>query len=369
MRSVFCAPSRYVQGDGVMSHLPSELELLGIEGPVLIVASNSSKNFFQKVWEKSFLEAKRKYAVHLLEKECSMGEIEKIKQEAKGIGAKAIVGCGGGKVIDAAQSAAMMLKLYFISGPSIASSDAPCSALSVVYTDEGEVSEYLIHCKNPDLVLVDTRAIANAPRRFLVAGMGDALATLFEAKTCYHGHKENMRGGAPSLSAIHLANLCYQTLLDDGEAACLAVDVKSICPALERIVEANTLLSGIGFESCGLAAAHAIHNGLTMLKETHDYLHGEKVAFGTLVQLVLEGAPIEKIDEVMHFSTRVGLPITLAEIGLEKITKEQLDLVAKRTLQKGETIYNEPLDLSKPLVCDAIRAADALGRRAREEYS
>lgn len=53
-------------------------------------------------------------------------------------------------------------------------------------------------------------------------------------------------------------------------------------PALEHIVEANILLSGLGFESGGLASCHAIHNGFTVLEQTHKYYHGEKVAFGTL---------------------------------------------------------------------------------------
>src|SRR3984957_7681071 len=115
---------------------------------------------------------------------------------------------------------------------------------------------------------------------------------------------------------LALAELCYRTLLADGPAALLAVLTQAVTPALERLVEANTLLSGLGFESSGLAAAHAVHNGLTASHDTHAYLHGEKVAFGLSVQLVLEGAPRATVDEVLGFSSSVGLPITLADIGL-----------------------------------------------------
>jgi glycerol dehydrogenase len=117
--------------------------------------------------------------------------------------------------------------------PTVASSDAPCSALSVIYTDEGVFQEYRFYRKNPDLVLVDTQIIAQSPPRLLVAGMGDALATWFEAKTCAEGHVKNMRGGASTRSALTLAELCYHTLLENGAEALRAVQTQVVTPALE----------------------------------------------------------------------------------------------------------------------------------------
>src|SRR4029078_3179841 len=125
---------------------------------------------------------------------------------------------------------------------------------------------------------------------------------------------KNMRGGASTRSALALAKLCYETLLEDGAGALRAVQARVVTPALERLVEANTLLSGLGFESSGLAAAHAVHNGLTAAPRTHHSLHGEKVAFGLLVQLVMEGSPRATVEQVLGFSTEVGLPITLNEV-------------------------------------------------------
>lgn len=177
-----------------------------------------------------------------------------------------------------------------VSCPTVASNDVPCSALSVVYRDNGEFDAYRLVRRNPALVLVDTAMVVRAPARLLVSGMGDALATWYEARTCVAGHVPNMRGGGSTAAATALAELCHRTLLSDGVAALAAVRNQAITPALERIVEANTLLSGLGFESSGLAAAHAVHNGLTAVAQTHPYLHGEKVAFGVITQLVLEGA-------------------------------------------------------------------------------
>jgi glycerol dehydrogenase len=140
-----------------------------------------------------------------------------------------------------------------------------------------------------------------------------------------------------------------------------------VTPALERLVEANTLLSGIGFESSGLAAAHAIHNGLTTAQGTHDYLHGEKVAFGLLTQLVLEGQPRSVVRRVLSFATEVGLPITLADIGLAELPKEVLSKIAIRATAENDTMQNEPFEVRPDMVADAILAADAMGRAWKKE--
>ena len=172
--------------------------------------------------------------------------------------------------------------------PTIASTDAPCSALSVIYSDQGVFERYLFLPANPNMVLVDTAVVSAAPVRLLVAGMGDALATYFEARACEASGATNCVGGRTTLAAMGLARLCYDTLMENGVKAKLAVEQKVCTKAVEHVIEANTYLSGLGFESGGLAGAHAIHNGLTAIPETHKMYHGEKVAFGTLVQLVLE---------------------------------------------------------------------------------
>ena len=362
MLSVFTSPSRYTQGKGATAALGREMTALGLEGPVLIIAGRTVIGLLAPAWQRSLDEAGFKHIVHRFSGECSLTEIERVKAAGRELGARTIVGAGGGKVLDTARAAAAGLGLPVVNCPTVASSDAPCSALSVIYTDEGVFQEYRFYRKNPDLVLVDTEVIAQAPPRLLVAGMGDALATWFEARTCVAGHVKNMRGGGSTNSAAALAELCYRTLLEDGAAALRAVETKVVTPALERLVEANTLLSGLGFESSGLAAAHAVHNGLTVAPGTHHYLHGEKVAFGLLVQLVLEGSSRTTVEQVLGFSTEVGLPITLAEIGLSNLPQDTLAQIAARAAAPGETIHNEPFEVTPDMVADAILAADALGR-------
>jgi glycerol dehydrogenase len=271
MLSVFSSPSRYTQGKNATAELGKEMKVLGLEGPALIIAGRSALKLLSETWKQSLGAASIKHNVHPFGGECSLAEIERGKAEAKKQGARVIVGAGGGKLLDAARAVAADLDLPVVNCPTLASSDAPCSALSVIYTDEGVFLEYRFYRKNPELVLVDTQVIAQSPPRLLVAGMGDALSTWFEAKTCVDGNVRNMRGGASTQSALTLAELCYRTLLADGADALRAVRMQVVTPALERLVEANTLLSGLGFESSGLAAAHAIHNGLTAAPGTHDY--------------------------------------------------------------------------------------------------
>ena len=117
----------------------------------------------------------------------------------------------------------------------------------------------------------------------------------------------------------------------------------------------------MGFESGGLAIAHSVHNGLTTLPETHHFLHGEKVAFGLLVQLVCEGKPTSLINEVLKFSTSVGLPVSLKQVGVTDVARARLQTVAERSCAPGETAHNEPFEVNSALLLDAIIAVDAIG--------
>jgi glycerol dehydrogenase len=367
MLKVFCAPARYTQGPHATRQLGTEICNLGLTGPALVVTGRSAIRLLAATWDTTFKEVGITHQIFPFAGECTAAEIRRGCQAAQTAKAQVVVAAGGGKVLDTARAIAANLSLPIVNCPTIASSDAPCSALSVIYTERGAVEEYRIYRRNPDLVLVDTAVIAASPVRPLIAGMGDALATWFEAKACAQSGVKNMRGGASTQSALALAELCYKTLLADGVAAIDALHRHEPTEALERLVEANTLLSGLGFESSGLAAAHAIHNGLTTAPGTHDYMHGEKVAFGLIAQLMLESQPQSVVDEVLAFSTSVGLPVTFAGIGIANPSHELLDAVAARATAVGETIHNEPMVVTPDLVIQALRAADSAGARFQRQ--
>ena len=299
--------------------------------------------------------------------ECCEKELSRIADLIKVKNIDVLVGMGGGKTIDTAKIAADRACIPVIIVPTIASTDAPCSGCAVIYSEQGVFESVDYQKLNPAVVLVDTKIISNAPVRFLVAGMGDALATWFEAKSCSDSHSPNEGGGLNTLTGLNIARLCYDTLLKYGKYAKIAVEQKIITEAFEHIVEANILLSGVGFESGGLASAHSIHNGLTALEETHTFYHGEKVAFGVLAGLQLTDAAPEISNEVFTFCEEIGLPTTLADIGLNNISHNKLKLVAEKASAPGEYIHHEVGEITPEMVLSAILAANAIGERRKSE--
>lgn len=359
MNRILISPSKYVQGSGAINDLGKFLSVYGKKA--ILIGGKRALDTISDAVKSTFSIAGVDYIINNFQGECSKNEINRLVEEVKKNNVDIVVGVGGGKAVDAAKACAYYSKLPIAVVPTIASTDAPCSALSVVYKDDGVFEEYLVLPSNPNMVLIDTKIVAEAPTRLFVAGMGDALATWFEAEACAKSGASNIAGGKTTGAALALAKLCYETLLEYGYAAAVAVDNNVVTEAVEKIVEANTLLSGIGFESSGLACAHSIHNGLTVLSETHKFLHGEKVAFGTLVQLVLENRSMEEITSVLGFCAEVGLPIMLSDIGIVNPSKEDIMKVALATVKEGETMHNMPFEVDAEMIYAAIVTANAIG--------
>ncbi len=366
MSRMLLAPGRYIQGAGAICEIGSHAEKLGTKA--LLCGGNTALEICGAAIETSLADAGLACHRAVFGGQCCDPEIDRLSAMARDNGCNLIIAAGGGKIIDTGKAVAHAIGAPVMIVPTIAATDAPCSALAVVYTPEGIFDRYLVLPANPSCVLVDTAIIAQAPARFLVAGMGDALATFWEADTCATSAKPNALTGAtpPSLSAICLARLCYDILLEHGLMAKLAVERTVVTPALEAVVEANTLLSGLGFESGGLAGAHSVHNGLTVLEQCHDRLHGEKVAFGVLVQLVLEGRSRQDIDTVAEFCLSVGLPLCLGELGITQPTAQQIQAVASACCAAGETIHATAFTVTADAVAAAIWAADAIGRHYKQ---
>ncbi|MCD3473199.1 glycerol dehydrogenase, partial [Streptococcus equi subsp. equi] len=271
-----------------------------------------------------------------------------------------IIGLGGGKTIDSAKAIADILEIPVIIAPTIASTDAPTSALSVIYTDEGAFEKYIFYAKNPELVLVDTQVICQAPKRLLASGIADGLATWVEARAVMQKNGDTMAGGNQTLAGLAIAEACERTLFADGLKAMASCEKKVVTPALENVIEANTLLSGLGFESAGLAAAHAIHNGFTALTgDIHHLTHGEKVAYGTLTQLFLENKSREEIDRYVDFYQAIGMPTTLKEMHLDTATEEDFLKIGRQATMAGETIHQMPFTITAEDVASALVAVDA----------
>ncbi|WMU75424.1 glycerol dehydrogenase (plasmid) [Enterobacter bugandensis] len=356
---VIQSPGKYIQGPDALCSLNEYIQPLGSRW--LILVDPAMKHHLPRFSTKSA--DNLHFHPELFRGQCSRQEIQRIAEHAESHRCDGIIGFGGGKVLDTAKAVAFHQRLRSVMLPTVASTDAPTSALSVIYTEEGEFEQYLFFPANPDMVIVDSTIIASAPVRLLVSGMGDALSTWFEAQACYESRSANMSGGQTTRAALTLARLCYDTLLQEGKKAKIAAEQKVTCRALERIIEANTYLSGIGFESSGLAAAHAIHNGLTQLADCHHFYHGEKVAFGTLTQLVLQNSSDAQINEVLDFCISVGLPVCLEQLGVTENVREKMRCVADKSCSEGETIFNMPFCITSENVYSALLIADQLGRQ------
>ena len=356
-------PGKYIQGAGALAELPALVKRFGSHGLIL-----ASPTVCKTILPQSGLEFDaHAVPVERFAGECCETELARVAAIIREHHVDVLVGMGGGKTIDTAKIAADRAKIPVLVVPTIASTDAPCSGCAVVYSEQGVFEAVQYQKSNPAAVLVDTAIIAQAPVRFLVAGMGDALATWFEAQACSATQAPNECGGLSTLTGLTLAKLCYDTLLQYGATAKLAAAQHLTTPALERIVEANILLSGVGFESGGLASAHSIHNGLTALDETHAYYHGEKVAFGVLAGLQLTDAPPDESARVFAFCETVGLPTTLADLGLGTVDRTRLRRVAEKACAPGEYIHHEAGTITPDNVLQAMLAANAIGEHRKQQ--
>lgn len=357
---VLASPSKYIQGPGELTKIKDYISRLG--GPFFFIMSNFAYNNLKGIIEESFKNSNTVF----FEKfggECTKKEIKRLQIMYKNQGCNVVVGVGGGKALDTAKGVAYFQDDPVISIPTIASTDAPTSAISVTYTDEHVFDGNLLLQKNPEIVLVDTDVIMKAPVRFLVAGMGDALSTYFEARVnAVCGH-DNFAGGKPTNSSLALAKLCYDLLIRDGLKARQSAQNQVPSEELENIIEANIYLSGVGFESNGLACAHSIYNAFTILPHCHHMYHGELVAFGTIVQLVLENSPEAEITEAIQFCISVGLPVSFSDISNQDLTREEIMAVAKAACSPENFMKSEPFIVTPEMTFNAMITADNIGKK------
>lgn len=352
------SPMKFLIQAGLLADLGKHIEQYGKKA--LIIADPFIQEKARKDSAGCFEECGIQAVFSVFGGECSDDEINKNQALFAEHSCEYVVGIGGGKTLDTAKAVAYYQKVPVVIVPTLASTDAPCTALTVIYNADGSFNRYLFLPNNPNAVLADTKLLAAEPARFFAAGVGDGLATYFEARTCYASNGINLVLMQPSLTGLGIAKMCYETIRDFAPQAMHAVAAKAVTPALEKTIEATIYMSGVGAESGGLAAAHAIHNGMTAVHDLHGAMHGEKVAFGLVAQLVMEGASAEELDEVIGIIKAVGLPLTLKDLGLKEFKEAEWRQVAELSCAEGETIHNEPFKVTPDMVYDAIVAADRL---------
>ncbi|MGB3423847.1 MAG: glycerol dehydrogenase [Castellaniella sp.] len=345
MLKTFGSPHQYVQGPGALAQLGACAAALGARRPFVIV-DTGILNVLQPALMRGLGDLAADTTCVAFAGECTRAEIERLSGLAATAGADLIVGVGGGKTIDSAKGVRIQCGKPIFIVPTIASNDSPTSRLVVLYTQEHAVDAVLRMPTNPDLVLVDTDVLVKAPERFFVSGIGDALSKKFEAEQCIGSRRNNFYDAQAPLLAQAVANLCYDIVRQDAESALNAVRRKQADDAFERTVEATILLSGLAFENAGLSISHSLTRGLSAVPGSAGALHGEQVAFGLLVQLLLEGKSADFMADLLAFYERVGLPRSLTALGFQGDPAEAADTIARITWERAPYIgaFTFPLD-------------------------
>jgi len=359
MPKILAVPNRYIQGYGIMKDFGKYVAHLGSKP--FIIGGKTALSVIREGVLKSMAESSMQCEFAIFSGKGTRAEAADLAKKATRFEADMIAGAGGGHVLDTAKAVAFELDLPVVMVPTVVASDAPCSAGAQQYTEDHQLDRIVRLKRNPDVIIVDSKIVAEAPTRFFVAGMGDTLSTWFEAQTCMKSSVKNFHGGMATAAAVAIARLAYDTLFEFGVAAKLAVDQNAVTPAVERVIEANALLSSVGFENTGLAVAHSIAIGLETLQGAGNCLHGELVGFGTIANLVLENYPKEEITKVIGFCGAVGLPLTLKQLGILDTSRSNLMKAAEVACSPGLFIRNLSLEITPDLVADSIIGTNALG--------
>ncbi len=359
-------PGKYIQGEGVLGEIGSLISNLGAKKPMLVWGPRARAASSPLVLA-SLDAAGVGYFEHPFCGECTREEAAAIESEIAANGCDIVVGLGGGKCLDVAKGAAAHLGLRMVCAPTVCSCDAPTSACTVWYDAAGVCTGFDLWPFNPDVVICDTGVMITAPEHMLKAGIADALATYLEARASNHSHAVTCAGGAPTLTVMALSRLCFDILFETAELGLCSVRAGVVTPAYDRLVEACSLLSGIGWESGGLCTAHVLGNNLSSFPEAHHHMHGEKVAFGIVTQLMLDvDQDMDEAYEIVDFMVGIGLPVTFADLSLNAVSKERLLAWCEANTQPGSFTNNHNFPVSGKDLYNAMIAADAFGTMRKQ---
>ncbi|MBD1870985.1 iron-containing alcohol dehydrogenase family protein [Cyanobacteria bacterium FACHB-471] len=371
------APATVIRGQDALAQSGEAIARLG-KRPLLVGGDRTLaavQPFLQPVLEQRLAAAQASYGA-----DCSEASLAALRQAATNHEADLIIGLGGGKALDAAKLLAYQLDLPIVTIPTSAATCAAWTALSNVYSAEGAFLYDVSLARCPDLLLLDYGLLQTASNRTLIAGIGDALAKWYEASVS-SGHSDQTL----VIGAVQQARVLRDILFQKSAVALQAPG----SAAWREVVDATVLLAGVigglGGAQCRTVAAHAVHNGLTHLLESHGTLHGEKVAYGILVQLRLEemvqGNQLAATarQQLLKFYAEIGLPQSLSDLGLAEVTLANLQRAAEVACSVGSDIHRLPFEVtpahlmaamvSTTAPCQGFRISEPDGTSARQALS
>lgn len=317
---LFSSPQEYIQGEGVFT---SQLNRLKRLGSMALLVSDA---FVLDMLGNELVSNLEKIGFRTTPLVIDDKSLASIISEASALIAKDkgdfVIALGGGKAMDIGKVIANQESVPIAILPTSAATDAATSRISVQYDAEGRFLRYDYYPNNPEIVMVDTRVIIKAPAAMLIAGFADGVATYIEARSIW---KDGNPIGGGSLAAYSLAQTCHDILLSNIHEALVAQAAGKVNDAFENVVEANILLSGLGFENCGLSLAHGLHNVLMGQSDlTIVGSHGQIIAVGVLFQLLAENN--KEYQTYRKLFKDLGLPVSLKDLSVELSQLEILKL-------------------------------------------
>ncbi|MEH7384398.1 iron-containing alcohol dehydrogenase family protein [Bacillus sp. JJ1521] len=353
--SVHAAPSEYIVSEGILDKLEEQLAARSYQKVLFVHGIKSweaAKGYIPK-FDK--IQAEQ----YTYNGECSITEIDSLSSFINKKSFDAVIGIGGGKVLDLVKASSHLSQKPYVLIPTLSSNCAPWTPISVIYDEHGTFIRYDIYPNNASLVLIEPRILLNAPIEMLVAGIGDTLAKWYEADV-QMARIENKP--VPLLISHYSARQCKKLIVKHAEEAIESAKKRILTDdftkVAETIIALGGMVGGFGDHYGRVAGAHSIHNGLTALEETHSALHGEKVAYGILVQLVLEDR-LDEIKELLPFYKKLGLPVSLEDLGVAAVDEAKIKLVAEKSTLKGESIHVMPIGTITALdVAKAIKTLE-----------
>ena len=294
----------------------------------------------------------------LFGEDCTYAGMEKIAAHVKKCGADMIFGMGGGKALDTAKGTAEKCALPVFTFPTIAATCAATTALSVVYKEDGNFDSFYFYEKPARHSFIDTEIIAAAPECYLRAGIGDTLGKYFE---CHFSARGDRLTHSSALGR-EISNMCYLPLREYAESALEECRENQAGEALEQAVLANIVSTGLVsllvLDDYNGAIAHSVYYGLVLLPGFEEKnLHGDVVAYGVLVQLMIDGEE-EKAREMKGFLEKLGIRTTLAEMGAP-LEREALTAVLKEIVT-GPDMEHIPYEVTEDMVYDALCKVEEL---------
>lgn len=305
----FLSPGSYVAGDGVIKRAGEVVARFGSNA--LLVHGAVGFGLVGDALDRSLSVAGVRYTTTRHVGYCGEDSIAALAAAARAAGSDVLVGVGGGRVLDITKLAADALGLPCVMVPT---SPATCSAATSVvvrYTTNGEYLGSGLIRRNAEAAVVDVAVLAAAPNRLLVAGIADALAKVVEVR---FAASRIARPGAALRAALAICDELDELLHTESSAA-LAASPDARARVAEACVLWPGLIGALAGESAKLAAAHAVHNALTLLPGSHQALHGELVAFGVIAQLLLEQRSDDHLERTVALLASIGCPLDLVSLG------------------------------------------------------